>query len=161
MAKIIRLTESDLTKLIKRVIIESEDEIQPDDLTPEINVSSNELEQHAQEGTSPSSIDVPKLLNNPIGKEIINKADEYCSSQGQSNGNIINFLRDKLREFRQKKRDARKQKNQVQEQITMLGAVGIFVGFIFILLLLIKIFRGRDGCTKYTKWRNRNFSGYR
>lgn len=159
MAKIIRLTESDLTNLIKRVIIESEDDIQPDDLESGINVSSNELEQHAQEGTSPSSINVPKLFNNPIGKEIISKADEYCSP-GQSKGNIIDFLRGKLREFRKEKRVKRKQNTQVQEQLTMLAGVGILAGFILITLLLIKIFRGRDGCTRYTKWRNRHFKGY-
>lgn len=159
MAKIVRLTESDLTRLVKRVIIESEDDIQPDDLTPEINVSSNELEQHAQQGTSPSSINVPKLLNNPIGKEIITTINDYCS-KGESEETILSYLRGKRDEFRQKKREKRKQKSQVQEQLTMLGAVGILAGFIFITLLLIKIFRGRDGCTKYTKWRNRHFKGY-
>ena len=159
MAKIIRLTESDLTKLVREVIMESEDDIQPDDLTPEINVSSNELEQHAQQGTSPSSINVPKLLNNPIGKEIITTIDGYCS-RGESKETILSYLRGKLREFRQKKRKARKQKSQVQEQLTMLGAVAFLVGFILLMLLLIKIFRGGDGCGSYTKWRNRNFKGY-
>ena len=159
MSRIVRLTESDLKRLVKRVIMESEDDVQPDDLTPEINVSSSELEQHAQEGTSPSSINVPKLLNNPIGKEIITTIDGYCS-QGQPKETILNFLRGKLREFRQKKRDAKKQKNQVQEQLTMLGAVAFLVGFILLMLLLIKIFRKGDGCGSYVKWRNRNFSGY-
>ena len=164
--KIIRLTESDLTNLIKRVIIESEDDIQPDDLESGINVSSNELEQHVQQGTSPSSINVPKLLNNPIGKEIITTLDGYCS-RGDSKETILGYLRDKLKEFRRQKREqrrqkraARRQKTQVQEQVTMLGVVAFLVGFIILMLLLIKIFRGGDGCGSYTKWRNRNFKGY-
>lgn len=156
--KIIRLTESDLTKLIKRVILESEDDIQPDDLESGINVSSNELEQHAQEGTLPPI--VAKVLNTPIGKEIISKVEEYCS-QGQPKETILSYLRGKRDEFRKQKREKRKQNAQVQEQLTMLGAVAFLVGFILLMLLLIKIFRGGDGCGSYTDWRNRNFSGYK
>ena len=152
--RIVRLTESDLKKLIKRVITESEDEIQSGDLTPEVNVSSSELDQ---EGALPPI--VVKALNTPVGKEITSKIDEYCS-QGQPKESILSFLRGKLREFRQKKKE---KENQVQEQGNFaLQAVGIIVGFILLVIILLRIFNGPfgDGCSRYSRRFRRNFSGY-
>jgi hypothetical protein len=152
MGKTIRLTENDLTRLVKRVIIESELEIQPGDLTPEVNVSTSELDQ---EGTLPPI--AVKALNSPMGKVLTTQIDEFCS-KGQPKESILSFLRGKLREFRQKKKG---KENQVQEQGNpILQAVGALAGFIVLMLILIRIFRGNDGCTRYSKRLRRNFSGY-
>ena len=151
MAKIVRLTESDLTRLVKRVIVESELEIQPGDLTPEVNVSSSELEPD-----KPLPQIAVKALNSPVGKGIVTQVDDYCS-KGQPKESIISFLRGKLREFRNKKKG---KENQVQEQTKpMLQAVGALVGFIVLMIILIKIFSGNDGCRRYTRFRSKYYMG--
>ena len=151
MAKIVRLTESDLTRLVKRVIVESELEIQPGDLTPEVNVSSSELGPD-----KPLPQIAVKALNSPVGKALTTQIDGFCS-KGQPKESIISFLRGKLREFRNKKKG---KENQVQEQTKpMLQAVGALVGFIVLMIILIKIFSGNDGCRRYTRFRSKYYMG--
>ena len=150
MAKIVRLTESDLTRLVKRVIMESELEIQPGDLTPEVNVSSSELGPN-----KPLPQIAVKALNSPVGKEIVRQVDDYCS-KGQPKESIISFLRGKLRDFRQEKKE---KENQVQEQgKPILMAVGALAGFIVLIIILIKIFSGNDGCRRYYRYRNTHYT---
>ena len=116
MAKIVRLTESDLTRLVKRVIVESELEIQPGDLTPEVNVSSSELEPD-----KPLPQIAVKALNSPVGKALTTQIDGFCS-KGQPKESIISFLRGKLREFRTKKREKKiKFKNKLNLCYKRLG----------------------------------------
>jgi hypothetical protein len=152
MRKTIRLTENDLTRLVKKVIMESELEIQPGDLTPEVNISTSELDQ---EGTLPPI--VVKALNSPVGKALTTQIDEFCS-KGQPKESILSFLRGKLREFRQKKKG---KKNQVQEQGSfILQGVGMIVGMILLVIILLRIFNGPsgDGCARYSRRFRRNFS---
>lgn len=153
MAKIVRLTESDLTRLVKRVIIESELDIQPGDLTPEVNVSSSELDQATQEGGKRLPI-IVKALNTPIGNEITKTLKQYCD-RGDSKESILSFLKGKLSEFRQEKKQ---KETQIQEQ-PMVQAILSLVGFIVLMLILIRIFRGNDGCRRYTRFRNKYYMG--
>jgi hypothetical protein len=154
MRKTIRLTENDLTRLVKRVIMESEIDIQPGDLTPEVNVSTSELDPKKP---------LPKIavnaLNSPMGKVLTTQIDEFCS-KGQPKETILSFLKGKLRELRNKKKEKEK---QVQEQGSfILQGVGMIVGMILLVIILLRIFNGPsgDGCTRYSRRFRRNFSGY-
>jgi len=157
MNKIIKLTESDLTRIVRRVIKE-----QAESGSTESYTISDVQQVASQAGSNlnvakyadPSCSCAPKLTGDSEKDNLIKKA--YRWAQNQTIGSLWN----ELKSLRQKRREAKKAKKEgkLQEQavlFTVLGlsitastliAIGAILLFIILAIILIKSGKKKGGC---------------
>lgn len=165
MAKIIRLTESDLTRIVRRVL--KEDTQSTDQILQTIGLSSSDIESAADDIT-PNNLVIPDEITKGLGGEkgvkdslsILSVLNEECQKPEPDNNKILSYLDGLITQLKQSKKSS-----NIEEQIypyPMTGAgfflrsAGLIAAGLGVLLLLRAIFKKRGprvGCPVHNRKR--------
>ncbi len=145
MAKVIRLTESELTNLVKKVIKENQQEMELQQITTEFNEKAEEdldpEEFKEVVCADPDSMDVPQDTSNDDKK----KFNEFKAKLKTAS---IADLKQAKRQLRELKRQGKQQQNEQATMVTLLGVTmphgfALFISgimLIMVLNILLKLF---------------------
>ena len=145
MAKVIKLTESELTNLVKRIINENQQQVMLQQATDEFNEKAEEdlTPDEFQEVvcTNPDAMELPSN----VGDEEKKKVEEFKAKLKTAS---IDELKQVKRQLKDLKRQGKQQQNEQAGMVTLLGVTmphgfALVIGgilLIMVLNILLKLF---------------------
>lgn len=173
MGKVIKLTESDLIRLVKRVIKEDEsqsaEKMSIMSAVSDLDLSDTGIDINSYVEMGFSDDETPKEINpqlegkefsmfQTVKKKIVDDVIAMCQS-GKNTNDIISKLKRMYNEYKMKHNKQVSEQMQLSQSQFYLAAAAI-VGITALICFIIIKLKNRDGCAKFAKWRNKTFTGY-